>query len=229
MDNIPECNWGSHTDKKREAIPRLSWVSHWNRELLVARIRAEIDCRMGIVKRAEVKNKLKKMKEKEKKEKDKKEKGRNPKKENTLLRIRLLKNKLNPMMMKEAGLPSTEGHYDSSETLVLEEESVSDSVQQKMIIVRMDIHSQSEPLDIVPIQVCMPPSTLQPQQPAESTSTVPPAPSKILDFTDSSQEETLTQEGRPGYEKEKSPETLILIEELEELGEQLQILGLQQR
>ncbi|RYR02264.1 hypothetical protein Ahy_B06g081078 [Arachis hypogaea] len=80
MDNITECNYGSHvlnfiikgitnyrlkkkksiggclyafmivyfhltkhTDKKREAIPELPWVSHWNRELLVARIGAKID------------------------------------------------------------------------------------------------------------------------------------------------------------------------------------------
>ncbi|KAL4329853.1 hypothetical protein AHAS_Ahas13G0341600 [Arachis hypogaea] len=191
--------------------------------------------------------------------------------------------------MKGAGVPSTEGHYDTSEItpevnlgsendplfqaqtdqssvnkstdsmLGLEEESVSDSAQQKMIVVRMETHSQYEPLDIVPIQVCMPSSqtiaaspiqiepsrpkslskkiseetikgTPQPQKRAESTPTVPPAPSKInppleatavlmmianttsyvlkqflapsfsLGFTDSSQEETMTQEGRPGSE-----------------------------
>ncbi|RYR14658.1 hypothetical protein Ahy_B04g071321 [Arachis hypogaea] len=44
-----------------------------------------------------------------------------------------------------------------------------------------------------------------------------PTPSFSLGFTDSSQEETLTQEGRPGSEKEKSPETPILIEKLQEL------------
>ncbi|RYR30576.1 hypothetical protein Ahy_B01g055322 [Arachis hypogaea] len=81
-----------HTHKKGEAIPGLPWVSHWNKELLVARIRVEIDghmvtehnifstlgifylCRwckltfqlfQGIVKKAKVKKKLKKMKEKE--------------------------------------------------------------------------------------------------------------------------------------------------------------------
>ncbi|KAL4337683.1 hypothetical protein AHAS_Ahas12G0134700 [Arachis hypogaea] len=42
-----------------------------------------------------------------------------------------------------------------------------------------------------------------------------------LDFTDSSQEETLTQEGQPGSQKGKSLETSILIEELEELVEKI--------
>ncbi|RYQ98479.1 hypothetical protein Ahy_B07g086194 [Arachis hypogaea] len=46
-----------HVDKKGEAIPRLPW-------LLVVRIRVEIDGHMGIVKKAEVKKKLKEMKEK---------------------------------------------------------------------------------------------------------------------------------------------------------------------
>ncbi|RYR23826.1 hypothetical protein Ahy_B02g057317 [Arachis hypogaea] len=32
-----------HTYKKEKVITGLPWVSHWNRELLVARIRAEID------------------------------------------------------------------------------------------------------------------------------------------------------------------------------------------
>ncbi|QHN80579.1 uncharacterized protein DS421_20g679410 [Arachis hypogaea] len=64
-------------DKKAEAILGPPWVSHWNRELLVARIRAEIDGHMVIVKRAEVKKKLKEMKEKEKK--DKKEKTKKKK------------------------------------------------------------------------------------------------------------------------------------------------------
>ncbi|KAL4337681.1 hypothetical protein AHAS_Ahas12G0134500 [Arachis hypogaea] len=60
-----------HANKKGEAIPGLPWVSHWNRELLVARIRERL---MGIVKKAEVKKKLKEMKEKEKKEKNKRTK-----------------------------------------------------------------------------------------------------------------------------------------------------------
>ncbi|RYR48238.1 hypothetical protein Ahy_A07g034245 isoform B [Arachis hypogaea] len=73
LDNITECNWGSHVfnfiikgitnhrlKKKKsidsclyalmikgEAIPGLPQVSHWNRELMVARIRAEIDGHMA--------------------------------------------------------------------------------------------------------------------------------------------------------------------------------------
>ncbi|RYR64051.1 hypothetical protein Ahy_A03g010202 [Arachis hypogaea] len=80
-----------HKDKKEEVIPGLPWVSDWNRELLIVRIRAEIDghmitdeqntfsnlgvfylCRwckltfrlfQGIIKRTKVKKKLKEMKE----------------------------------------------------------------------------------------------------------------------------------------------------------------------
>ncbi|XP_072079430.1 uncharacterized protein [Arachis hypogaea] len=169
--------------------------------------------------------------------------------------------------------------------LRLEEESVSDPAQQKMIVVRMETYSQSELLDIVPIQVRMPMSqttavshvppvepsppkspsekineettkcTPQSQKPAESTSIVPPAPSKInpppeatttlmmifntasyiakqfsapsfsLDFTDSSQEETLTQGGNQDLRRKKSPETPILIEELEELVKKIASAG----
>ncbi|RYR66479.1 hypothetical protein Ahy_A03g012469 [Arachis hypogaea] len=47
------------------------------------------------------------------------------------------------------------------------------------------------------------------------------APSFSLGFTDSSQEETLTQEGRPTSEKGKSQESPILVEDLEELVEQV--------
>ncbi|RYR60287.1 hypothetical protein Ahy_A04g017363 [Arachis hypogaea] len=136
--------------------------------------------------------------------------------------------------MKKVGVPSTEGHYDSSKTLSLEEESVSDPTQQKMIV----FQSPSEPLNITP----------QSQKLDESTSTVPPASSKIntttvalmmmantasyvpkeflmpsfsLGFTDSSQEEILTQERQPEPQKEKSPETPILIEELGGLVEKI--------
>ncbi|RYR48237.1 hypothetical protein Ahy_A07g034244 [Arachis hypogaea] len=59
LDNITECNWDSHVlnfiikgianyHKKGEAILGLPWVSHWNRELLVARIRVEIDGNMMV-------------------------------------------------------------------------------------------------------------------------------------------------------------------------------------
>ncbi|KAL4365336.1 hypothetical protein AHAS_Ahas07G0095900 [Arachis hypogaea] len=59
---------------------------------------------------------------------------------------------------------------------------------------------------------------------ANTTSYVPKqflVPSFNFGFTDSSQEETLTQDGRPESEKGKSHETLILIEVLEELVEQI--------
>ncbi|QHN96331.1 uncharacterized protein DS421_18g617500 [Arachis hypogaea] len=265
-----------HTNKKGEAIPGLPWVSHWNRKLLVARIKAEIDGHMGIVKKAEVKKKLKKIKEKEKekKEKTKKKKvsssesdsseieldftseseseqdseeatkkGNNPpgqlkskkqiledstseseseSNDETDIRTEDIeeflreskKKKTNEkaaaQRMKEARLPSTEGHYDSSKTmpeinlgsendplfqaqtdqssvnkstdsmLGLEEESVSDPAQQKMIVVRMETHPQSEPLDIVPIQVCMPPSQTTAASPVQIEPSPPKSSSKKI-------------------------------------------------
>ncbi|RYQ96592.1 hypothetical protein Ahy_B08g092407 [Arachis hypogaea] len=273
-----------HTNKKGEAIPGLPWVSHWNRKLLVARIKAEIDGHMSIVKKAEVKKKLKKIKEKEKEKKKKTKKkkvsssesdsseieldftseseseqdseeatkkGNNPpgqlkrcfllmivcplewypKKEadfggfhfrKTDIRTEDIeeflreskKKKTNEkaaaQRMKEARLPSTEGHYDSSKTmpeinlgsendplfqaqtdqssvnkstdsmLGLEEESVSDPAQQKMIVVRMETHPQSEPLDIVPIQVCMPPSQTTAASPVQIEPSPPKSSSKKI-------------------------------------------------
>ncbi|RYR03431.1 hypothetical protein Ahy_B06g082379 [Arachis hypogaea] len=108
---------------------------------------------------------------------------------------------------KQADLRSTEGHYVSSETLSLVEESPSEPTDSNMMVVRKE--TPSEGLAIVPIQVCLPvsqtttvpkfeetPETeyeptplLQiegptkttpepPQQLEESTATLPPAPSK---------------------------------------------------
>ncbi|QHN96037.1 uncharacterized protein DS421_18g614940 [Arachis hypogaea] len=62
-------------EKKGEEKAAVPWVSNWNREQLVARIRAEIDGHMGIVRMAETKKKLKEMKEKEKKEEKKKKRN----------------------------------------------------------------------------------------------------------------------------------------------------------
>ncbi|RYR33390.1 hypothetical protein Ahy_A10g047974 [Arachis hypogaea] len=77
----------------------------------------------------------------------------------------------------------------------VEEESFSDSAQLQMIVVWKETHSQSEPLEIVPLQVCLPPSetrapspmeselippnTPQPHQPADGTPIGPATPSKI--------------------------------------------------
>ncbi|KAL4286580.1 hypothetical protein AHAS_Ahas19G0100400 [Arachis hypogaea] len=93
---------------------------------------------------------------------------------------------------KGGGLRSTEGHYDSSETmpevnlgsendplsqgqtdqssinkptdimLSLVEESANDPAQQNMMVVRMETHSQPEALSIVPIQVYIPLSQTTP-------------------------------------------------------------------
>ncbi|QHO45981.1 uncharacterized protein DS421_6g183410 [Arachis hypogaea] len=107
---------------------------------------------------------------------------------------------------KGAPLSSTEGHYDSSETLSMVEESANDPAEQNMMVVRVETQSQIEALSIVPIQVYVPLSQITPEpeiepspaksqrekiseertkstpqlpKPDESTPTVPPAPSKI--------------------------------------------------
>ncbi|QHO22900.1 uncharacterized protein DS421_12g359070 [Arachis hypogaea] len=72
-------------EKKGEKKAAVPWVSNWNREQLVSRIRAEIDDHMGIVKMAEIKKKLKEMKEKEKKEE---------KKKNQVLPLRMIRQRL---------------------------------------------------------------------------------------------------------------------------------------
>ncbi|QHO19919.1 uncharacterized protein DS421_11g333300 [Arachis hypogaea] len=125
-----------------------------------------------------------------------------------------LRSENDPVFQTQTDQSSVNKPTDSM--LGLEEESVSDPAQQKMIIVRMETHSQSDPLDITP----------QPRQPVESTPIVSAAPSKInpppevtvalMMITN-----TTSHEGRPRSEKGKSPQTPILIEELEELVEQI--------
>ncbi|RYQ97680.1 hypothetical protein Ahy_B08g093759 [Arachis hypogaea] len=119
--------------------------------------------------------------------------------------------------------------------LSLAEESASDPAQHKMMVVRMETHSQPKPLSIVPIQVYVPLSQTTATTPvpaiepsptkspgekiseertknnpapkdaaalmmmAQTASYIPkkgPMPSFSLGSTDSSQEETLTQEGQ---------------------------------
>ncbi|KAL4345109.1 hypothetical protein AHAS_Ahas11G0245500 [Arachis hypogaea] len=155
----------------------------------------------------------------------------NPEKESTLLRIPLLNNKLNPMIYErkradipEVGIPSTEAHYDSSKTFGVEEESFSDPAQQQMIIVQKETHSQSK---LLKIQLA-PQVTAALMMMARAVSFVPkefPVPSFSLAFTDSSQEETLTQEERSTSEKGKSQVSPILVEDLEELVEQVANTG----
>ncbi|KAL4321320.1 hypothetical protein AHAS_Ahas14G0098700 [Arachis hypogaea] len=89
---------------------------------------------------------------------------------------------------KKAGVPSTEGHYNSTET---------NPAPKATAALMMMAHIAS----YVPKEFSM--------------------PSFSLGFTDSSQEETLTQEGQPGSQKGKSSETPILIEQLEELVEKI--------
>ncbi|KAL4277072.1 hypothetical protein AHAS_Ahas20G0270600 [Arachis hypogaea] len=69
------------------------------------------------------------------------------------------------------------------------------------------------------------PMQIEPSPPKSLRKKISEETIKGLGFTDLSQEETLTQEGRPGSEKGKSPETPILIEELEDLVEQITNTG----
>ncbi|RYQ85375.1 hypothetical protein Ahy_B10g104927 [Arachis hypogaea] len=134
-------------------------------------------------------------------------------------------------VMKEAGLPSTEAHYDSSE--IMPEVNL-ESKNDPMFQTQTDQSSVNKPTDsIVLIQVCMPlsqtiaasPMQIEPSPPKSLRKKISEETIKGLGFTDLSQEETLTQEGRPGSEKGKSPETPILIEELEDLVEQITNTG----
>ncbi|RYQ96946.1 hypothetical protein Ahy_B08g092896 [Arachis hypogaea] len=186
-----------------------------------------------------------------------------------------LESENDPILQTQTNQSSVNKPSDSM--LEVEEESFTDPAQQQMIIVRKEIHSQSEPLEIVPLQMCMPPletrppspveneptpqkspsekikeqtvkGTPQPHQPTNGTPAVSVSPSKIqpppqataalmmmarttyvpkeflapsfsLGLTDSSQEETVTQEGRAGSQKEKNQESPIQVEDLEELVE----------
>ncbi|QHO20854.1 uncharacterized protein DS421_11g341600 [Arachis hypogaea] len=110
---------------------------------------------------------------------------------------------------KGSSLPSTESHYDSSETIPevnLGKESPNDPAEQNMMVVRVETESQTEALSMVSIQVYLPLSqttpvpkieptpvkspsekineertknTPEPPKHDESTPTVPLAPSKI--------------------------------------------------
>ncbi|XP_020973229.1 uncharacterized protein LOC110269681 [Arachis ipaensis] len=61
-------------NKNADAILGPPWVRHWTKELLLQRIKDETHGHMGIVKRTELKKKLKTMKKEEKKEKKRKTK-----------------------------------------------------------------------------------------------------------------------------------------------------------
>ncbi|RYR33255.1 hypothetical protein Ahy_A10g047816 [Arachis hypogaea] len=146
---------------------------------------------------------------------------------------------------KEADLRSTEGHYVSSETIPdvnlgsddpssqghttqssvnrpadsimsLVEDSHSKPVDLNMIVVRKE--TPSEALAINPA----PDDAAALMMMARTASYVPkkdPLPSFSLDFTDSSQEETTTQEGASTQDEHvaKTPKTPTLLEQLENL------------
>ncbi|QHN92286.1 uncharacterized protein DS421_17g582380 [Arachis hypogaea] len=205
-----------HANKKAEAILGPPWVSHWNRELLVARIRAEIDGHMDSTTETESKS------DDETQSKKRKHIIEDSSSEEEIqsydgfdLGIELLQEFLRESKKKKtnekaaakgkkgARLRSTEGHYDLSETmpyvnlgsesdplfqgqadessinkpadsmLSLVEESASGLTQQKMMVVRMETHLQSEPLSTSEIQVCMPLSQITAPSPVPAIEPFP--------------------------------------------------------
>ncbi|QHN83162.1 uncharacterized protein DS421_20g702260 [Arachis hypogaea] len=206
--------------------------------------------------------KMKEKEKKEKKEKDKKEEEWYPDKGNRLWRIPLQKVKVNSMMskilkltqskkrkhivedssseqeiesydvMKEAGLPSTEAHYDSSEIMPeVNLESKNDPMFQ----------TQTDQSSVV-WQDSIDPDNMTYETIAASPMQIEPSPPKSLRKKISEETikgnlpreaiaalmmiaNTASYEGRPGSEKGKSPETPILIEELEDLVEQITNTG----
>ncbi|RYR12132.1 hypothetical protein Ahy_B04g069671 [Arachis hypogaea] len=237
MDTITERNWGAHVlnfiikgitdynlkkkkaidgclfalmivyfhlsknkDKKRAERPPEPWIANWTREQLIERMRAEMEEHMSETEEDSEDSTRKQPTQKAKKSEIGTEELDEFLRENN--------EKSAAQGEKEADLRSTEGHYVSSEMLSLVEESASEPAEENMMVVREE--TQSEALAITPEP---------PQQLEESTPTLPPAPSKILGLTDSSQEEAATQEGASTQDggRAKTPETPKLLEQLGDL------------
>ncbi|RYR15442.1 hypothetical protein Ahy_B04g072189 [Arachis hypogaea] len=200
-------------DKKRAERPPKPWIANWSKEQLIERMSAEIEENM-----TETTDSDSSTSESETQEDSEDSPRKQPSKKGKNDRYEIGSEDLDELLRennensaaqgeKEADLPSTEGHYVSSETLSLVEESASEPADSNMMVVRKE--TPSEGLAIVPIQVCLPvsqtttvpefeetPETeyeptplLQiegprittpetPQQLKESTPTLPPAPSK---------------------------------------------------
>ncbi|RYR57628.1 hypothetical protein Ahy_A05g023331 [Arachis hypogaea] len=238
-------------DKKRAERPPKPWIENWNKEQIDSKKRkkSQEDSDAESESTDETQSKKKKVVvEHSSPEEDQSYHGSEIGSED--LDEFLRKNNENSAAQgeKEADLRSTEGHYVSSETMSLVEESDSEPADLNMMVVKKK--TPSEALAIVSIQVCLPvsqttampefeeiPETkyeptplLQiegttkttpepPQELEESTPTLSPAPSKILGFTDLSQEETTTQEGASMQDEHvvKAPKTPTLLEQLENL------------
>ncbi|QHO43364.1 uncharacterized protein DS421_5g162180 [Arachis hypogaea] len=160
-------------DKKGEEKPGLPWVSNWNREQLIVRIRVEIDGHMGIVKMAKTKKKLKEMKEKEKKE-EKKETKMESRQRKQILEDSSSESKSESTDETEIGTETIEGflrqHQQGMPKVSLATET--DPLFQG----QTEQSSVNKPLDSI---------TSEPQQVDESTPIRPPAPSKIYPVPES--------------------------------------------
>ncbi|QHO21306.1 uncharacterized protein DS421_11g345510 [Arachis hypogaea] len=204
-----------HLDKKGEERPAQPWIANWNREQLVERMRAEMVEHMSETEEDSEEPKRKQPTRTAKKTQSKKGKliveDSSPKQTQSYdgeSKKKKTNEKAVAQRKKGAPLPSTKGHYESSEKIPesLVEESTNDPAEQNMMVVRVETQSQTEALSIVSIQVYLPLSqttpvpeieptpakspsekiseertkiTPEPPKPDESTPTVPPAPSKI--------------------------------------------------
>ncbi|XP_057760225.1 uncharacterized protein LOC130980582 [Arachis stenosperma] len=203
-------------EKKGEQRAAQPWIANWNKEQLVERMRAEMDGHMlkSILPLSLRLNKT-----------QKNQKENNPPEQPKISR------------KKGANLPSTEGHYDSSETipevnlgsndplsqahtdqssinkpedsmLSLVEESVNDPAEENMIVVREETPSQTEALSIVPIQVYLPLSQTTLVPQIEPTPVPENEPTPAKSPSEKINEETTKSTPEPPLKPEESTPTL---------------------
>ncbi|RYR51592.1 hypothetical protein Ahy_A06g026580 [Arachis hypogaea] len=135
-------------DKKGEERPPQPWIANWTREQLVERMREEMDEHMSQSKKKKV------IVEDSSPEQAQSYHGSEIETEELEEFLRESKKKKNNEKSaaqgeKEADLRSTEGHYVSSETLSLVEESPNDQTEENMMVVQKETQSQTEALSIV--------------------------------------------------------------------------------
>ncbi|QHN89042.1 uncharacterized protein DS421_16g568770 [Arachis hypogaea] len=221
MEKLTEGNWGAHVlnfiikgitnfREERRGKAAVPWVSNWNREQLVARIRAEIDGHM-----ADVDVSSESELEEDSEEPTRKQPKRGAKK---------MKSRKRKQILEDSGSESKSEFTDETQSRkrkhVIDDSSSEEEKHSYDGIPEVSLATETDPLFQGQTD------TPEPQKFDESTPTMPPAPSKMdpaseatattllimartssyvpkelpvssfsLDLTDSSQEETQTQEG----------------------------------
>ncbi|RYR31471.1 hypothetical protein Ahy_B01g056268 [Arachis hypogaea] len=164
----------THKNKPVDTIPRPPWLQHWTRELL------------GIVKRAQLKDKLMRIKKEEKKEKKKKPQ----KKKNISSESDSVTDSESDSEQDSEGAPKIrkqptrkakkfkEPQESLNEPAPILEAIIGSNPQEKIIILQKETHSQSEPLDILPLQIFAPPSETTASSPLQKQPTIAKSPSE---------------------------------------------------